>query len=166
MTGLVVNGVRTQTLGKENDDPEPLPFQTTQTRLNRWKNTRDSAYNVSNTTPLYVFSNRNNGLARRSATRVGKTEEPRVFRENFYGGQNDFLFWKSVAQVKALIKKKLCSCISHKNSSGRTAQPNHNQNAQYTFHAHYWYVLLFIFSSFTLYVRLRLRYTRRYRCLF
>ena len=67
---------------------------------------------------------------------------------------------------KAWIKKTLCSCISHKSSSGRTAQPNRNQNTQYTFHALYWYVLLFIFSSFTLYVRLPLRYIRRNRYLF
>ena len=26
-------------------------------------------------------------------TRVWKTEEARVFRENFYGGKNDFLLW-------------------------------------------------------------------------
>ena len=25
--------------------------------------------------------------------RVGKTEEARVFRENFYDGKNDFLLW-------------------------------------------------------------------------
>jgi hypothetical protein len=29
----------------------------------------------------------------KSATRVGNTEEARVFRENFYGGKNDFLLW-------------------------------------------------------------------------
>ena len=96
MTGLVVNGVRTQTPVKGNEDPEAFPFQTTQTRLNRWINTQDSANSVFSTRSIYVFSNRNNGSARRSATRVGKTEEARVFRENFYGGKNDFLFWKNV----------------------------------------------------------------------
>jgi hypothetical protein len=87
-----VNGVRTQTLGKENDDPKPLPFQTTQTRLNRRIITREIAYSVLSTRSFYVFPNRNSGSAMKSATRVWKTEEPRVFRENFYGGQNDFLF--------------------------------------------------------------------------
>ena len=89
-----------------------------------------------------------------------------AFFLNFY-----CLFYLSIEKVwlkffNAIIKKTLCSCISHKNSSGRTAQPNHNQNAQFTFSAHDWYVLLFVSSSLTLYVRLRLRYTRRNRCLF
>ena len=103
MTGLVVNGVRTQTPVKENDDPEAFPFQTTQTRLNRWTNTRDSANSVFSTRSLYVFSNRNNGSAKRSTTRVGKTEEARVFRENFYGGKIDFLLWFKF--FKAWIKR-------------------------------------------------------------
>ena len=106
-------------------DPEPFPFQTTQTRLNRRINTRDSANSVFSTRSLYVFSNRNSGSAKRSTTRVGKTEEARVFRENFYDGKNDFLLWFKF--FKAWIKKTLCSCISHKSSSGCTAQPNHNQ---------------------------------------
>ena len=96
MTDLVVIGVRTQTPVKENDDPEAFPFQTTQTRLNRRINTRDSANSVFSTHSLYVFSNRNSGSAKRSATRVGKTEEARVFRENFYDGKNvfkNFLLW-------------------------------------------------------------------------
>ena len=96
MTSLVENWVRTQTPVKENDDPEPLPFQTTQTRLNRWINTQDSAYSVLNTRTFYVVPNRNSGSAMKSATRVGNTEEARVFRENFYDVQNDFLFWKNV----------------------------------------------------------------------
>ena len=92
MTGLVENGVRTQTPVKENDDPEPLPFQTTQTRLNRRVNTRDSANSVSRGISLCAPPNRNSGSAMKSATRVGNTEEARVFRENFYVGKNDFLF--------------------------------------------------------------------------
>jgi len=96
MTGLVENGVRTQTTVKENDDPEAFPFQTTQTRLNRRINTQDSANSVLSTRTFYVVPNRNSGSAMKSATRVWKTEEARVFRENFYGGQNDFLFWKIV----------------------------------------------------------------------
>jgi len=92
MTGLVENGVRTQTTVKENDDPEAFPFQTTQTRLNRRINTQDSANSVLSTRTFYVVPNRNSGSAMKSATRVWKTEEARVFRENFYGGQNDFLF--------------------------------------------------------------------------
>ena len=92
MTGLVENGMRTQTSVKENDDPEAFPFQTTQTRLNRRINTRDSAYSVLSTCTFYAFPNRNSGSAMRSATDVGNTEEARVFRENFYGGENDFLF--------------------------------------------------------------------------
>ena len=93
MTGLVENGVRTQTPVKENDDPEAFPFQTTQNRLNRRVNTQGSANSVFSTRSLYVFSNRNSGSAMKSATRVGNTEEARVFRENFYGGKNDFLLW-------------------------------------------------------------------------
>jgi hypothetical protein len=92
MTDLVVIGVRTQTPVKENDDPEPLPFQTTQTRLNRRVNTQGSAYSVSRGYSLCAPPNRNSGSAMKSATRVGNTEEARVFRENFYGVQNDFLF--------------------------------------------------------------------------
>ena len=93
MTGLVENGVRTQTPVKENDDPEAFPFQTTQTRLNRRVNTQGSAYSVSRGCSLCAPPNRNSGSAMKSATRVGNTEEARVFRENFYGGQNDFLLW-------------------------------------------------------------------------
>ena len=93
MTGLVENGVRAQTSVKENDDPEAFPFQTTQTRLNRRVNTQGSAYSVSRGCSLCAPPNRNSGSAMKSATRVWKTEEPRVFRENFYGGQNDFLLW-------------------------------------------------------------------------
>ena len=93
MTGLVENGVRTQTSVKENDDPEAFPFQTKQTRLNRRVNTQGSAYSVSRGCSLCASPNRNSGSAMKSATRVGNTEEARVFRENFYGGQNDFLLW-------------------------------------------------------------------------
>ena len=105
MNGLVVNGGRTQTTAKENDDPEAFPFQTTQTRLNRWINTQDSANSVFSTRSLYVFSNRNNGSARRSAARVGKTEEARVFRENFYGGKKKKMWFKFFnAWIKKTIK--------------------------------------------------------------
>ena len=93
MTGLVENGVRTQTSVKENDDPEAFPFQTTQTRLNRRVNTQGSAYSVSRGYSLCAPPNRNSGSPMKSATRVGNTEEARVFRENFYGGKNDFLLW-------------------------------------------------------------------------
>ena len=85
--------MRTQTPVKENDDPEAFPFQTTQTRLNRRVNTQGSAYSVSRGCSLCAPPNRNSGSAKRSTTRVGKTEEARVFRENFYGGKNDFLLW-------------------------------------------------------------------------
>ena len=103
MTGLVVNGVITQTLGKENDDPEPLPFQTTQTRLNRRVNTRDSTNSVSRGYSLCAPPNCNSGSAMKSATRVGNTEEARVFRENFYGGKNRFFV---VVQVFQCLNKK------------------------------------------------------------
>ena len=106
MTDLVVIGVRTQTPVKENDDPEAFPFQTTQTRLNRRINTRDSANSVFSTRSLYVFSNRNSGSAKRSATRVGKTEEARVFRENFYDGKNFFKKFFVVVQVFQSLNKK------------------------------------------------------------
>ena len=106
MTDLVVNGVRTQTPVKENDDPEAFPFQTTQTRLNRRINTRDSANSVFSTHSLYVFSNRNSGSAKRSTTRVGKTEEARVFRENFYDGKNVFKKFFVVVQVFQSLNKK------------------------------------------------------------
>jgi hypothetical protein len=60
----------------------------------KYQNSADICANsVFSTRSLYVFSNRNSGSAMKSATRVGNTEEARVFRENFYGGKNDFLLW-------------------------------------------------------------------------
>ena len=103
MTGLVENGVRAQTSVKENDDPEAFPFQTKQTRLNRRVNTQGSAYSVSRGCSLYAPPNRNSGSAMKSATRVGNTEEARVFRENFYGGKNRFFV---VVQVFQCLNKK------------------------------------------------------------
>ena len=103
MTGLVENGVRAQTSVKENDDPEAFPFQTTQTRLNRRVNTQGSAYSVSRGCSLCAPPNRNSGSAMKSATRVGNTEEARVFRENFYGGKNRFFV---VVQVFQCLNKK------------------------------------------------------------
>ena len=114
MTGLVENGVRTQTPVKENDDPEAFPFQTTQTRLNRRVNTQGSAYSVSRGYSLCAPPNRNSGSAMKSATRVGNTEEARVFRENFYGGKNRFFV---VVQVFQCLNKK-----DNKNSKKATCQ--------------------------------------------
>jgi|TARA_B110000459_G_C16120158_1_gene277698 hypothetical protein len=68
-------------------------------------NTRDSANSVFSTRSLYVFSYRNSGSAKRSATRVGKTEEARVFRENFYGGK---LFQCLNKKDKKNSKKATC----------------------------------------------------------
>ena len=129
MTGLVENGVRTQTSVKENDDPEAFPFQTTQTRLNRRVNTQGSAYSVSRGCSLCAPPNRNSGSAMKSATRVGNTEEARVFRENFYGGKNRFFV---VVQVFQCLNKK-----DNKNSKKATcrveffkksAAPEHTPN--------------------------------------
>ena len=109
MTGLVENGVRTQTPVKENDDPEAFPFQTTQTCLNRRVNTRSRAYNVFGTRSLWFPSNRNSGSATRSTTRVWKTEGALVFRENFYGGKGKwmiFSFCKNVVQGFEGMNKK------------------------------------------------------------
>ena len=69
-------------------------------------NTRDSANSVFSTRSLYVFSNRNSGSAKRSTTRVGKTEEARVFRENFYDGKNVFKKFFVVVQVFQSLNKK------------------------------------------------------------
>ena len=121
MTDLVVIGVRTQTPVKENDDPEAFPFQTTQTRLNRRINTRDSANSVFSTRSLYVFSYRNSGSAKRSATRVGKTEEARVLRENFYGGK---LFQCLNKKDNKNSKKATCQVEFFK----KIAAPEHTPN--------------------------------------
>jgi hypothetical protein len=50
----------------------------------------------------------------KSATRVGNTEEARVFRENFYGGKNRFFV---VVQVFQCLNKK-----DNKNSKKATCQ--------------------------------------------
>ena len=102
-------------------DPEPFPFQTTQTRLNRRINTRDSAYSVLSTCTFYAFPNRNSGSAMRSATDVGNTEEARVFRENFYGGK---LFQCLNKKDNKNSKKATCQVEFFKKSAAPEHTPN------------------------------------------